>query len=243
MAESADARLVAARQAALRPKTARATVIAKLRGGIAQAERWRAAAPDRLLRLGGTAGPTLTLGGLQELRAPDYRDGPAALGFALAAAAEIARARKGALVWLQLAHEARAGGRAYGHGLEALGCDPARLSVVYPSTVKDFLWAAEEAAGAHSVAAVLMELHKPHRLLDLTATRRLQLAAERSGATPILLRVARTPEVTAAVARWRVESAPSPPRLSDARAPGAPAWRVTLERCRRGGRGKLGGGV
>src|SRR5690606_28157554 len=60
--------------------------------------------------------------------------------------------------------------------------------------------------------------------LDLTDTRRLQLAAEASHGLCLLIRRDRGP--SAALTRWRIE-----PALSDGR---HPRWTVALEHCRGG---------
>ncbi|MDQ2103547.1 hypothetical protein QSG27_12680, partial [Azospirillum sp. C340-1] len=72
--------------------------------------------------------------------------------------------------------------------------------------------------------------------LDLTASRRLQLAAESSGVTGILLQnasrnAARRSAASAAVTRWRIAPAPSQPEEPGV---GDPRWRAELERCRGG---------
>ena len=79
--------------------------------------------------------------------------------------------------------------------------------------------------------------------LGLTASRRLQLAAEHSGVTAFLLRRSRcfdNPvllEPSAAVTRWRVATVPSGPPLANAPGTpglGRPRWRLELIRCRGG---------
>jgi protein ImuA len=67
---------------------------------------------------------------------------------------------------------------------------------------------------------------------SLTISRRLMLAADLSGVTAVMLRVAAQPAASAAETRWQVAAAPS--RLLEAEAPGLPAFDVTLLR-RRGG--------
>jgi protein ImuA len=77
--------------------------------------------------------------------------------------------------------------------------------------------------------------------LTLTASRRLQLAAEQSGVTCLALRRSRRlddallAEPTAAATRWRVTALPSPRLLAHApETPGLarPRWRLDLVRCR-----------
>jgi protein ImuA len=79
--------------------------------------------------------------------------------------------------------------------------------------------------------------------LTLTASRRLQLAAEQTGVTCLALRRSRRhddalfSEPTAAVTRWRVTAVPAPAMFAHApETPGLapPRWRLDLVRCRGG---------
>jgi protein ImuA len=121
----------------------------------------------------------------------------------------------------------------YGPGLQRLGLAPGRLILARTRKDTDLLWAMEEGLKTSGLAAVLGEPYK----LDLTASRRLQLAAESVGGLGLVLRRPEGGKATAAVTRWRVASAPS-----EALAPGGEIprdfglmrgrWRVSLERCR-----------
>jgi protein ImuA len=72
------------------------------------------------------------------------------------------------------------------------------------------------------------------RALDLTAGRRLQLAARAGGVTCLVLHAGENGrEASAAVTRWRVAAAPSRPP-DGLPGLGAARWRVALERCRGG---------
>lgn len=139
----------------------------------------------------------------------------------------------------------------YAPGLAAYGLTPDRLVAVRAVRAVDALWAMEEALRCSALSAVLGELEG----LDLTASRRLQLAAESSGVTGFLLdlgagmpgrRGGRPEGLSAAVTRWRLDAAPSRDEEEDA-APrpagglpglGAPRWSVALERCRGGRPGR-----
>jgi protein ImuA len=95
------------------------------------------------------------------------------------------------------------------------------------------LQAALEGARCAGIGAVLAEIWGEATTLDLTATRRLALGGEASGAQVFLLRVgARVLNPTAAYARWRVTPALS--RALAANAPGAAAFLARLERHRGG---------
>lgn len=115
----------------------------------------------------------------------------------------------------------------YGPGLAGRGLDPARLILVEAARPADLLWAMEEGLRCPGLAAVVGEVDR----LDLTAARRLQLAAEAGGATGLVLRRGGGREpgagtgAGAATTRWRIS--PRPGGL-------AACWHVELLRCRGG---------
>ncbi len=115
-------------------------------------------------------------------------------------------------------------GSLYGPGVAAGGLDPDRLVVARGCRETDVLWAMEEGLRCVRLAAVLGEVRAP----GLTASRRLQLAAETTCTTAFLLRRGRAGTgPTAALTRWRLSSVPS---VSGHRV----RWRAELMRCRGG---------
>lgn len=167
----------------------------------------------------------LPLGCLHELTADDPGAGTA---FAAVLLARLAAARGAPALWV-------VGGRdLHAAGLAAYGLLPERLIAVRAERGTDALWALEEALRCGRLAAVLGEVGS----LDLTASRRLQLAAEAGGVTGLLLRTGgggragAASTASAAVTRWRVAPAPS---VDDGEpGVGAPCWRLDLLRCRGG---------
>src|SRR5690606_31798639 len=107
-------------------------------------------------------------------------------------------------------------------------------TLIRAATITELLWALEEALACRAVAAVIADLARPHKALDFTASRRLALRSAASGGSLFLTRYGRGREASAARYRWRVVPRPSRPAPWDARAPGGPRWRVTLEKGRLG---------
>ncbi len=127
--------------------------------------------------------------------------------------------------------------------LAAVGLGAERVIYVAAGKPAGVLLVMEEGLRHRGLAAVVGEFSGR---LGLTASRRLQLAAESSGVTAILLRRSRNfadPALdapSAAVTRWRVTALPSPPAL--AHAPATPGlargrWRLELTRSRGGAPG------
>ncbi len=115
-------------------------------------------------------------------------------------------------------------------GLAAVGLHPRRLILVEGGT--EVLAVMEEALRHPGLAAVVGEVEGR---LGLTASRRLQLAAESSGVPAFAIRRSRRfddPALlapSAAASRWRVSALPSAEAHS---LPGRAVWRLELLRCR-----------
>jgi protein ImuA len=135
------------------------------------------------------------------------------------------------VVWVRQTMADVETGQLYPHGLLGLGLDPSRLVLVRARKPTYLLSAALDAVRCSSLACVVIEAWgNPHEL-DLTATRRLGLAAEKSGVTPFLLRAACDVQPSAAMTRWQVRSAPSS-------ATGHPTFDLTLTRNKNGTHGQ-----
>lgn len=114
----------------------------------------------------------------------------------------------------------------YGPGLAAWGVDPDRLILVEAAKPADLLWAMEEGLRCAGLMAVVGEIDR----LDLTAGRRLQLAAETGGVTGLVLRHHAGMSVggaSATTSRWRVSTRPGDRS-------GPACWQVELLRYRGG---------
>lgn len=176
--------------------------------------------------------PALEMGELHEVHAP-REDAAAALAFALCGSG-VRSAGKALLVRRSLRGGAQA--LVYGDGLALLGFDPARLTIVETDSELDFLRAGLEGARCPGVELVLMEACGRFAGYDLTASRRLALAAERSRACVIMLRHDAEPRPSAARTRWAISSAPS--LALEAGAPGGPMIEAELLRWRGGPAGQ-----
>jgi protein ImuA len=151
----------------------------------------------------------LTLGAVHELEPAGPAHRGAAFGFAVALAARALQARRGDdVLWIETPFATAEIGKLYGLGLEALGLAPARVLIVRVSRPLDVLWVMEEALRCRGIAAAIAELTEA---ADLTATRRLSLAAREGGALSLLARHRAMPQASAAMTRWQVAAAPSRP--------------------------------
>ncbi|MCF0059097.1 ImuA family protein [Dyadobacter sp. CY356] len=89
----------------------------------------------------------------------------------------------------------------YPPALKFFGIDPDRVIFIDVNNEKDLLWMSEEALKCQALSAVIAEIKD----MDLTASRRLQLAVEKSRVTGLLHRMnPRTMGSTACAARWKV---------------------------------------
>jgi protein ImuA len=158
---------------------------------------------------------------LSELFAASPRDGGWA-GFLLAQL----EADK-PLLWVQDRMAIRESGRLHPAGLGAR-----ELIHVEARDARGALWAMEEGLRCVRLGAVIGELHGDPAALDFTATRRLAVAAERTGVPCWLVRLGGTANLSGARMRWRIGSLPSLPHPFDFKAPGAPAWDAELFRAR-----------
>lgn len=188
--------------------------------------------PIGVAALDAALGGGLALAGLHEVHgAAD--DAAAVTGLAARLAAGCGR--PGPVLWLR-DRGAADGGRLYGLGLADLGLDPARLLLVEAPDTIALLRAAAEALTCAGLACVVVESWGRAAAIDLTASRRLQLAAARVGLPCLLLRLAGEDRPSAALTRWQVAPAPSHALAADA--PGWPRLALTLSRQRGGPAGQ-----
>jgi protein ImuA len=168
--------------------------------------------------------------GLHEIAAASSRlgDDAAASLFAAGIAARFASKPGFTVLWALSRFDL------YAPGLEQVGLGPSQLLYAQGKNDQEVLAVTEDALRDGSLACVIAEV----KTADMTATRRLQLAAS-DGKTPMLLyRRHRTRDQcplttnSSAMTRWRIGCVPSlpPPHLGV----GRPRWSVELVRQRGG---------
>jgi protein ImuA len=117
-------------------------------------------------------------------------------------------------------------------GLLSYGLRAENIIFAKLESQKELLWAVEEGLQTPQLCAVIAEVGS----ISLTAYRRLQLAAQKSGVTLFLLIDFKNAQQVHSncVSRWLVEPLPSnnAPGLFRDNGVGAPRFAVTLSRCR-----------
>lgn len=173
-------------------------------------------------------GGGLACAALHELSAVAPAHLGAAAGFALSLAARAPEEAKQVL-WIATDFGMLETGALYVPGLDQIGLASARLLVARVARPIDALFAMEEALKCRALSTVVAELSGE---ADLTATRRLTLAAREGSALGLLLRHRPSDAPSAAFTRWQVAAAPSAP--DEFGGLGATALRLSLTRNRRG---------
>src|ERR1700730_4787293 len=216
--------------------TARTSTLATLRGSIEHIEaHGDAYLPDRVVLGHADADATLqgglALGAMHEVFAEAGRQSAAATGFVAGLAGRAAARRP--MVWVRQDFTEIESGALSMSGLAELGLDPRLLVTVRAADVDTALGTAADAFACDALGAVVLEVWGEARQLDLVARRKLTLAAQASGITGLLLRVAAEPQPSTAETRWIVRAAHSPPGALWS-AWGAPVFDAQLVRNRHG---------
>ncbi len=207
----------------------RPALLAALRGRIARIERGGALpATATVVRLCPPIDAALPAGGLERAALHEVAaDAPgAAAAFCALVLARSLPDGDGTVFWIGPDPDP------WPPGMAQFGLDPARLVLVRAQKPTDALWAAEEALRCPAVSGVLLAA----RRMDLTAGRRLMLAAGTGGALGLILRPGQTQgkeealDPSAALTRWRIGTLPgSGAARHDL---GDPRWRLALLRAR-----------
>lgn len=193
----------------------------------ATVQRWASGVAS----LDGALGGGLPSGRVHEIYAAQADDAAAITGFAVIIATGMAEEKR-QILWLRSRRCLGRGGILQANGWAQLGGLPGNgLLAVVPDTLT-LLRAATDALRSGALGAVVAEDWGRMRELDFTASRRLALAAEKSGVPLFLLRVDGEPVTSAAQTRWQVASAPS--QALPGNAPGMPTFDLELLRQRSG---------
>jgi protein ImuA len=192
---------------------ARTTMLASLRGSIARVEAHGDAQALNKVALGHAAADAALRGGLalaavHEVFAAGHQSA-AATGFIAGLAGRVMSRRP--LLWVRQDFSDIESGALSMRGLAELGLDPRLLVTVRAADVDTALRTAADALACDALGAVVLEVWGEVRQLDLVASRKLTLAAQASGVTALLLRVAAVPQPSTAETRWIVRAARSPP--------------------------------
>ena len=132
-------------------------------------------------------------------------------------------ANNGTLLWISCSRTL------YPPAMKSFGIEPDRCIFIDLKKERDVLWALEEALKCGALSAVVGEIQN----MSFTASRRLQLAVEKSQVTGFIVRPAsNNVKPTACVSRWRIS--PLPSALEDLPGVGYPLWKVELLKIRNG---------
>jgi protein ImuA len=170
-------------------------------------------------------GGGLVCGALHELAptAPVHLGVASGFAAAVAARASLGRTSLGRtslgrreILWIATDYAAAEGGGPYGPGLDLFGLASAHLLMLRVAKPVDVLWAMEEALRCRALACVIAEFTSDGAMADLTATRRLTLAAReglsaQTSGFGLLIRHKTTAMPSAAATRWEIASALSEP--------------------------------
>lgn len=214
---------------------ARTSMLATLRGSIERIETHGDVHGLNKAALGHKAADAMLRGGLalaavHEVFAEGHQ-GAAATGFIAGIAGRLGQRKP--LVWVRQDFAELESGALSPNGLAELGLDPRLLVTVRAADVEAALRTTADALACDALGAVVLETFGEARQLDLVASRKLTLAAQASGVTALLLRVAAQPAPSTAETRWIVRAAHSPPSAAWG-VWGAPLFDAQLVRNRHG---------
>jgi protein ImuA len=219
----------------MRMTSARMSTLATLRGRIERLETNDGAHRLDRVALGHASADVMLQGGLaraavHEVFAAGHQSA-AATGFIAGLAGRVTARRP--LVWVRQDFTEIESGALSMNGLAEFGLDPRYLVTVRATDIEQTLRTTADALACDAVGAVVLEVWGESKQLDLVASRKLTLAAQASGVTCLMLRVAATPSPSTAETRWIVRAAHSPPGTIET-AWGTPWFDVELVRNRHG---------
>ncbi|GLR86787.1 ImuA family protein [Bradyrhizobium iriomotense] len=220
---------------------ARGSALAILRGQIERIETSEAAHRRDRVALGHPEADLALQGGLARAAIHEVfcagPQGTAATGFVTGLAGRVTARRP--LLWVRQDFSDVEAGALSMSGLAELGLDPRRVVMVRAADVESALRTSADALACDALGAVVLELWGETKQFDLVASRKLTLAAQASGVTGLLLRMAANPLPSTAETRWMLRAAHSPPGPASMPAAlwsawGAPCFDAELVRNRHG---------
>jgi protein ImuA len=161
------------------------------------------------------------LAAIHEFLCSDMESTAATTGFICGVLVKLMR-KQGITIWIN------SGQKIFPPALKLFGIEPDKIIFIQLHDQKQILWALEESLKSEGLAAVVGELKE----IGFTASRRLQLAIEKSQVTGFILRHHFTNTI-ASVAKWKINHIPSD--IEDG-LPGVgfPRWNVQLLKARNG---------
>lgn len=177
----------------------------------------------------------MAYGRVHEFYAAEKDDVAATAGFAMALTigmGRIAPNKNRDILWLRPRRANHLGGMLQAQGWAELGGKPDETILATIFDPPALLRTTVDALRCSALGAVVVEGWGAMRELDLTASRRLSLAAEASGTPLFLLRIDANLIPSTAHTRWQVSAAPS--RALPGQAPGRPTFDISLLRQRSG---------
>jgi protein ImuA len=211
--------------------------IAALREIVARIEGANVSLADenRKIPLGHAGADEALLGGilpgaLHEIYAQE-RDAVSASAFAAMLSLRVSSERK-FLLWVRQDFTSQLCGRLSAQGLHDLGLDPNRLLLVQTKNAGEALRAASDALSCKALGAIVLEVRKHPKALDLVASRKFTLRAGVSRVTIFLIRIS-APDIMPSTAetRWLVRAMRTPLFVEDW---GNPLFEASLLRNRHG---------
>lgn len=167
------------------------------------------------------------LGAIHEFISNTTEDGAATSGFVAGIISSLMR-NSGAMIWVSASRTI------FPPALKSFGISPDKIIFIDLQREREILWAMEEALKCKGLSAVVGEMQE----LNFIASRRLQLAVEKSMVTGFVLRRnPRTINATSCLTRWQVKAAQSE-TAGEMPGVGFPRWNVELLKVRNGTPGK-----
>lgn len=194
---------------------ARTGQLASLRGALARLEKPDNGRLEQRVALGHALADASLKGGiargaLHEVFAPQEAQSAAATGFTLALVQRVTESARFVL-WIRQDFSALRAGELAMSGFSELGLDPRFVIIVRAANAQMAMRVAADGFSCNAFGAVVAELWGETKTFDAVASRKLTLAAQTSGVTGVMLRLAASPSISTAETRWIVRAAHSPP--------------------------------